>query len=172
MEDEGEHIPLNNSIEQMLKPEQNNAIDPQAILYMELVEVLKQKVEVVQSFLSDEGMKTEITIEQRRLLPLMQNLALDPYPSVLEFNRKKFITLAKQKPDVYTDDYIKSEMERIRCELKKPILLDFINEFLRYGIAVKRKGRLEDQKAISSMMSEAIDIINKSGGNQGKKGMF
>lgn len=167
-----EEIPINNSIETALRPETDDSIDANSLFMMELVDVMKQKITVVEKYLSDEGMKTEITNEQRRLLPLLQNHSIDPYPSVLEFNRKKFRILHEQKPDIYTIEYCDSELKRIEAELMKPILLDFINEFLRYGIAVKRKGRKEDQNAITAMMSESIELLNRANQGDKKKGMF
>jgi len=166
-EQESEHIPINNDIEMSLNPETDTSVDPQYLFFMQMADIMQQKVKVVEKYLSDEGMKTEITNEQRRLLPLLENHAICPYPSVIKWNQSRLQKLHELKPDIYTREFCEQELIKIQTELAKPVLQDFVNQFLRYGIAVKRKGRKEDQNAITAMMSESIELLNRS--NQGDK---
>ena len=147
---------LNNAMEQALIPEVNNqAIDAQTVLMAGLVEMMGQKSEVIKEYLSDSRYKTEITESQRKLLPTMVFFANMPYPSLLEHTIVRMLRLKK------TDKQIKAKCAELLEEFKLDVVINFVDDFLSLGIAVKRKGRKEDGDAIGAFMDENIEVINR-----------
>jgi hypothetical protein len=147
---------LNNAMEQALIPEVNNqAIDAQTVLMAGLVEMMGQKSEVIKEYLSDSRYKTEITESQRKLLPTMVFFANVPYPSLLEHTIARMLRLKK------TDKQIKAKCAELLEEFKLDVVINFVDDFLSLGIAVKRKGRKEDGDAIGAFMDENIEVINR-----------
>ena len=147
---------LNNAMEKALIPESNNQnIDAQMVLMAGLVEMMGQKYEVVKEYLSDSRYKTEITESQRKLLPTMVFFANMPYPSLLEH------TILRMKRLNKTDKQIKKECMKLLEEFKLSVVINFVDDFLSLGIAVKRKGRKEDGDAIGAFMDENIEVINR-----------
>jgi len=152
---------LNNAMEQALIPEANTqAIDAQTVLMAGLVEMMGQKSEVIKEYLSDSRYKTEITESQRKLLPTMIFFSNMPYPSLLEHTIARMLRLRK------TDKQIKKKCGELLEEFKLNVVINFVDDFLSLGIAVKRKGRGEDGKAIGAFMDENIEIINRQSNNQ------
>lgn len=148
---------LNNAMEQALIPESNNqALDAQTILMAGLVEMMGQKSEVIKEYLSDSRYKTEITESQRKLLPTMVFFANMPYPSLLEHTIARMIRLNK------TEDEITGKCKSLIKEFKLDVVINFVDDFLSYGIAVKRKGRKEDGDAIGAFMDENIEVVNRN----------
>lgn len=149
---------LNNAMEQALIPESNNqALDAQTVLMAGLVEMMGEKSDVLKSYLSDSRYKTEITESQRKLLPTMVFFANMPYPSLLEHTIARMIRLDK------TDDEITEKCNALIKEFKLDVVINFVDDFLELGIAVKRKGRKEDGDAIGAFMDENIEVINRNG---------
>lgn len=147
---------LNNAMEKALIPESNNQnIDAQTILMAGLVEMMGQKSEVIKEYLSDSRYKTEITESQRKLLPTMVYFANMPYPSLLEHTITRMLRQKK------TNKQITVKCDELLKEFKLGVVTNFVDDFLSYGIAVKRKGRKEDGDAIGAFMDENIEIINR-----------
>lgn len=147
---------LNNAMEQALIPESNNqSLDAQTILMAGLVEMMGQKSEVIKEYLSESRYKTEITESQRKLLPTMVFFANMPYPSLLEHTIARMLRLNN------TGDEITAKCDELLAEFKLDVVINFVDDFLAYGIAVKRKGRKEDGDAIGAFMDENIEVINR-----------
>lgn len=147
---------LNNAMEKALIPESNNQnIDAQTILMAGLVEMMGQKSEVIKEYLSDSRYKTEITESQRKLLPTMVYFANMPYPSLLEHTISRMLRMKK------TPKQITTKCDELLDEFKLGVVINFVDDFLSLGIAVKRKGRKEDGDAIGAFMDENIEVINR-----------
>lgn len=142
-------IPMQNDIEKSMRevPIDYNNGDP---ALMELALAMRDKNAIVEKYLSDDALKTEVTKTERQMLPLIFLLAEEPFYSTKEFYRK-FKTL--------------EEYELIKGNLKINELETWGLQFLKYGLCQDRQGRIEDKEVIGSLFSQDMDIRNGVGNN-------
>ena len=140
---------IEESLQHSIERGDDNQIDSFQFAMQVIAEMKKENIEFAKLFMSPDDVKTEITSHQRTLLSLLTDLAKHPYISVLDrIDKKKY-------PQIY---------KKVETELQLDVLTDFINNYKRLGIAVNRKGRLEDLKAMTGLFKkdDDIDIISKA----------
>lgn len=141
MTNETENKPLNNNIENLLQE-----IKP--ISETSIADVLQEqqrlKAETIQKFLSSDTQKTEITASERKVIPLLKQLALNPFPDIAQH-----LPIDKQ--------------QEILREFEIPYLLEWTDQYITLGIPVGRKGRKEEVDVLKSYLEDDIDIKTKGG---------
>ena len=135
-----------NMIEKALKEIPNNStqIDPNLAMLHGIMDVMSEKTKLVEKFMSPEELKTQITKSEQTILSSLEMLARNPFP----------------------------EMIAVSPELKQTFeseeLTTYLSRYLALGIAVERKGRIEDKEAIISLSEQDLDLMMK--GNRGGNG--
>ena len=135
-----------NMIEKALKeiPNNNTQIDPNLAMLHGIMDVMSEKTKLVEKFMSPDELKTQITKSEQTILSSLEMLAKDPFPEMTAENR---------------------ELEPL---FKSDELTEYLRRYLALGIAVERKGRIEDKEAIISLSEQDLDLMMR--GNRGGNG--
>jgi len=141
-------IPIQNSVERAMRevpltPDNNDGA------LMEVAIAMREKNAIVEKYLSENDLKTEVTKTERQMIPLVLLLAEEPFYSTREFFR--------------VHKSLK-EYEKIKPTLVITELETWAYQFLKYGLCQDRKGRLEDKEVIGSLFAQETDI-KQSGSN-------
>ena len=135
-----------NMIERALKevPNNNTQIDPNLAMLHGIMDVMSEKTKLVEKFMSPEELKTQITKSEQTILSSLEMLARNPFPEMVA-----------ESPEL--EQFFKSEE-----------LTTYLSRYLALGIAVERKGRIEDKEAIISLSEQDLDLMMR--GNKGGNG--
>ncbi len=95
------------------------------------IKIKEMELEVLKSFLSSDKQKTQITIDERVLISVLDEFADNPYPISQNFCKVHGIPF---EGEGFKMDFLKT----------------FLNNFLLYGIPLGRQGRTEEVKVLSS----------------------
>lgn len=91
-------------------------------------ELEKKKIELVEKFLSDKLQKTEINKTERKVIPILYQLANNPFP--ISSNKNK-------------------NMKRFKIDF----LNTYLENYIKLGIPLDRKGRKEEVAIMKSLLS-------------------
>lgn len=135
-----------NMIEKALKEIPNNKtqIDPNLAMLHGIMDVMSEKTKLVEKFMSPEELKTQITKSEQTILSSLEMLARNPFPEMVA-----------ESPEL--EQFFKSEE-----------LTTYLSRYLALGIAVERKGRIEDKEAIIALSEQDLDLMMR--GNRGGNG--
>ena len=135
-----------NMIEKALKeiPNTNTQIDPNLAMLHGIMDVMSEKTKLVEKFMSPEELKTQITKSEQTILSCLEMLAQDPFPEMT------------------------AETRELKPLFKSDELTTYLKRYLALGIAVERKGRIEDKEAIISLSEQDLDLMMR--GNRGGNG--
>lgn len=129
-------------------------LNPEGIknLNQEIYELEKLKWNTVSQYISREKeQKTELTKQERLILPLLEIIAERPY------NISEKIKYDKNNPF-----HIKKECDKIKrkCE---PMRL-FLDHYYKMGIAVDRKGRSEEKDVLTASLGNntSLNTLNSN----------
>lgn len=146
--------PTNNMFEQALQFTQSTT-DINDGLIDAIINGQNLKVEMLNKYMSNQEEKTEVSISERKIIPLCEILALNPFNDIADDvtkNNGKHLT--------------QSEKDKYKEEFQVPFLSYFLDRFKVLGIPLKRKGRLEEMEVLKSfLMGEEMNI--KTQNNQG-----
>ena len=135
-----------NMIEKALKeiPNNNTQIDPNLALLHGIMDVMSEKTKLVEKFMSPDELKTQITKSEQTILSSLEMLARNPFPEMITYS---------------------PELEPL---FKSEELTTYLSRYIALGIAVERKGRIEDKEAIISLSEQDLDLMMR--GNRGGNG--
>ena len=139
-----------NAIEEALQEvKPNSEIDPNLMVLASMFDTMKMKAQTVDRFLSTDDLKTQLSPSERKIFSILQQLAINPFPNMI-----------KNSPNIKRKDF------------ESQTLKSFIEEYLRLGIAVDRKGRKEDLQAVQSLTSSDDRIMLGRNGGSGGGGLI
>lgn len=139
---------LENDIEVSLKSAQA-PISSDAALVDLMARMYIGQEEAVNKFMADEMQKTEITPDMRVILPLIELMANTPFPDIA----------THLNPE---------DRNEIMKEMSIPYLNDFKNQYVKYGIPLKRKGRNEEIEVFKAFLSKgSLPIEQEDRRNKG-----
>jgi len=133
-----------NSIENALNAIQPPSDDGQQALIMAAVKAIGDKNKSLEKFLSPEDLMTQITPSERKLIPLLQYTAVNPFPRLLDWSKEH------NPPKIHA---------KIVSEMHSKSLDNFLSKYLKYGLAVSRTGRKEDLEALKQYLAESTDMM-------------
>ena len=102
------------------------------------IEIKEKEIGVVRQVISDADLKTQVTQSERVIIPLLEQLANNP------FSISEKIAISR---GIHFDS----------TRYKVPILSDFIKEYLRKGKALDRRGIKEDTEIVSAYFTAQIE---------------
>jgi hypothetical protein len=116
-----------------------------------LLEMLEKrednKKEILQKFLANDLQKTEISVSERKIIPVLEILAFTPFPDILTSSINP-----DEKP------LNKKEKEKVLKEFQLPFLIHYLDRYRELGIPLKRKGRSEEVEVMKGFLSENFEL--------------
>lgn len=125
----------------------SNGSDVNEALIMMLQQREDNKKEVLLKFLANDLQKTEISHSERKLIPVLEILAFNPFPDITtcSINPNEKTLTPKQK-------------EKLESEFQLPCLIHYLHRYNELGIPLKRKGREEEVEVLKGFLSEDLEI--------------